>query len=346
LITKLEDSNRAFAEKFQKIYKEMTGIENPEDFSPPKHLSDIKLNKVYHFGGNIAENTEQKSKCFTVENSFLEIKFVSKCLSILATNKPVKSVNIDLAKWRETERLIFRIEHFKFNEEDLATLSLILRNLENIKTIEIFNGNQHNIQEGELNRLLSVLYYRPQNIRDVTMDFVVSQVGDQTLYFLAEMVFPKMQKLQKLSLNLIGTKVSNQGVIALAGSLGQVAKNLISCELYLSRLTVSEESLVQLFVPMPKVKNFQLDLGRTMMSDQGLEMFVNNTLSSMRQVESFLMWLDFSKVEDDALKKLIIGLVSLNTLKNFDVFLDGTMVSEALKVRIAEIKKDFEIKSR
>jgi len=190
------------------------------------------------------------------------------------------------------------------------------------------------------------LYYRPQNIRDVTMDFVVSQVGDQTLYFLAEMVFPKMQKLQKLSLNLIGTKVSDQGVTALAGSLGQVAKNLISCELYLSRLTVSEESLVQLFVPMPKVKNFQLDLGRTMMSDQGLEMFVNNTLSSMRQVESFLMWLDFSKVEDDALKKLIIGLVSLNTLKNFDVFLDGTMVSEALKVRIAEIKKDFEIKSR
>ena len=58
------------------------------------------------------------------------------------------------------------------------------------------------------------------------------------------------------------------------------------------------------------------------------------------------MWLDHSKVEDDALKQVIMRLVSVHTLKNFDVFLDGTEVSDALKMRIAEIKKDFEIKSR
>jgi len=335
MINRLEDSNRAFAEKFKKIYKEMTGIENPEDFSP-KPLSDIKL-KPFHFGGNISENTDKSTNCLKVESSFMEIKYVSKCLSILATNKPAKTTSIDLGKWRETERLIFRIENFKLNEQDLETLSLILKSLENVKTIEIFNGNQHNLLESELNGLLSVLFNKPQNLLNLTLDFVVSQVGDQTLYFLAEKVFSNMQNLQKLSLNLIGTKVSNYGMQSLGRCLEHVAQNLVTCELYLSRLGVSEESLVQLFVPMPKVKHFQLDIGRTLISDEGMEIFVNNTLSSMKTLESFLMWLDHSKVEDDALKKVIMGLVSVNTLKNFDVFLDGTGVSEALKMRIAEI---------
>jgi len=125
-----------------------------------------------------------------------------------------------------------------------------------------------------------------------------------------------MSKLTSFGLDLSFTRISKRTLECFIRNNLDSLKNLATFKLFLRDVNLGDEVVSQLFTPMPNIKNFQLSLGHTKITDKALGMFTRNTLMTMKNLENLELYLWKNEISESSLLALSESIpVSVKTIK-------------------------------
>jgi len=226
--------------------------------------------------------------------------------------------------------------------------------------------SKKNISEGHLVALFSIIFSKPQNLREIEINFLESNIGDEAMIYLFEKVLHNVSALKVLNLNIYGTLITDEAIRAFAREALPNMKALDFFSFYSGNTNICQDSIGELFNSLPNLSKFELGCSSTNFGDRALGLFVENCLLSMTNLKKLKLRLWKTHVTDEGAAKLFSNLPDLKTftfdlgsnsitdesvkiltenkflnmpsLKNFKLYLYDTKVSDQTMSKIYEFK--------
>jgi len=294
-------------------------------------------------------------------------------LEITSTSGIPEGVSIPVKDWIDIKTMTFQLNtetKFSLDKENLKALCFIRSKLTRLETVHILAKDQHQLPEDLFISLFSVFSWKPQHLKSIRLDLGNTNIGDQSLLFLSEKIFSKLSSPISLSIFLPQTNITDRGLNALAKVFVPFAGGLQRFEIGLSGTSITEESLLPLFVSMPSVETFSLLLESIKLSPECLEALNVNTLASLERLTSLKINLRKTCIGDNEVKRVLesipnvqgitellvnvsgnnitdgaiqgfvdIRIPSMENLKKLDLFLSQTMISKEIKGEVESHRK-------
>src|SRR5262249_16192202 len=134
---------------------------------------------------------------------------------------------------------------------------------------------------------------------------------------------PKIPSLKTLKLHLEGSLITDQFMKVFSKSIPSIMKELETFQLGLWNTEISSKEVASLFVEMKKIKYFWIDL--IDMIDYHFQKFLDNTLTSIQDLEYLTLGLSSTKVTDESIIQLF---KKMKNIKYFQLNLNDTTVTD------------------
>jgi len=138
-------------------------------------------------------------------------------------------------------------------------------------------------------------------------------------------LFTNMENVSTYTLELGGTRITDQSIEVFARNTLNTMRNLQSLQLGLYNTEVSDQSISKLFIDMRHIKTFSLNLGNTKVTDNSLRAFAKYTAPSMTQLENFQLYLYNTQVSDQSIAHIFRNMDNVVT---FLLDLDNTKITD------------------
>jgi len=273
------------------------------------------------------------------------------------------------------EDLYFKELQYDFKECRLQNEDKRFIGYVSTKYLKYINGIKFFMQDGKISdeSLLSVyptIFWNIEDLKRIEANFRnCSIISDKSIIPLVQNHFFKIKSLNYLSLTLNHTKISPKSVKCLAKLLKKNCDTLVEVKLYFYNTSVTDDSICELFTSMPNIKTLVLSLTYTEISDRVLDSLVENELKHQNILETIELYLGQTQITDRGLinllehlpllKTLKLGLectkvtddivsflntclpVEMKSLKELNILISETSVSQKGQDQLLEIKKKF-----
>jgi len=305
-ITKLKAIVSEIKGPYHDLQKNLSGFELPFDFETDD--------------GMLENYTSQKSLSVL---SIFEVNVTegSSCLEIVAKKGERKNVTVQKVDWSNISDVKLVFEQSSLKNEDRCLLRYVWKNLEKLNKLTV-KFLPEGTNDGGLLELLPLLFWRAKEIEEIEMDFAQCNLTSQSIVPLCTLFVTQMSKLTSFGLDLSSTRISKRTLECfIRNNLGSL-KNLVTFKLFLKDVNLGDEVVGKLFGPMPNIKNFQLSLENTKITEKSLEKLGQTTLSSLETLQ-----LSFGKNEISE-RSLLDLAVNPFGLKVFKLDLEDLDVSD------------------
>lgn len=177
------------------------------------------------------------------------------------------------------------------------------------------------VTDNDIAKLAQGSLYHSHNLQSLMVYLSYTQVTDQSTLLLLK----QFQNLRKLCIELDSTKITSKSLEFLGRDYLPNMKLLEHFELSVSDCGLGDADIALICVPMEKMKELYLGLGKNKITDQSLITLVNTTLASARGLERIIICLDNTAVTDTGVSAL--GTV-LHSVTEFILYLRGTNVTD------------------
>jgi len=302
---------------------------------------------------------------FKLKSSF-EFETCNGYFELTSSGNSVRTIIMDNEEWKKMKEVRIKLDRFVLIEEDKVALDYIWNKMELVRCVKIEASFQKTISEEQLVTLLSIIFSKPQNLREIEINFLESNIGDETMVYLFEKILHNVSALKVLSLNVYGTTITDESIRAFAREAIPNMKALEFFSFYSGNTNICQDSVAELFISLPNLSKFELGCSSTNFGDQALNLFVKNSLVSMTNLKKLKLRLWKTQVTDDGAANLFSNLPDLKaftfdlgsnsitdesvkiltenkllnmpSLKNFKLYLYDTKVSEQTMSKVYEIK--------
>ena len=168
-----------------------------------------------------------------------------------------------------------------------------------------------------------------KNLYNFEIDLGNTPVTDKGI----NQLFVEMPQAKSFNLNFRGTKITDDGIKALAQRTLASVDNLQSFELYISETQVSDRGLLQIFDNMKHVKKLRLGLGSTKVGRKTLESLGRDGLLKMEALEDLKLFLYRNNIKDEDMTDLCVPNAAI---KSLSLTLQNTKVSDKSIEKFAE----------
>jgi len=289
----------SFLEPISKLKDSVSDIKGPFH-SLQKQLSGFELPIETDDGGILGNYISQKTLSVS---SIFEVSIQGSCLEVVAKKGERKTITLEKAQWDKISNVTLVFEQYNLKDEDSCVLRYIWKNLEKLNKLSV-KFLPEGAKDTVLLELLPLIFWRAKEIEEIDMDFAKCNLTSQSIVPLCNLFISQMSKLTSFGLDLSFTRISKRTVECfIRNNLGSL-KNLVTFKLFLRDVSLGDEVVSQLFTPMPNVKNYQLSLGHTKITDKALEMFTRNTLPTMKTLENLELYLWKNEITESSLLAL------------------------------------------
>ena len=255
---------------------------------------------------------------------FLALENDNKVLKISA-HDPLNNTDSSTIGWeqlKEVKQVDLRFSKNKDSAEIMQELGTMWTHLTQVSGVKVsFEGKD--IDGVSLFDFCSSDFWATKDINSFAFELKHYSGDELPLLKLLNDVLPKMTELRKISLCLDKTKLSDESFEAFGKNMTAIAPHLETFSLSLHSTVLSDASLIKVFKPMENLKNFEMDLSSTNITDKAIEMFNKQTLNSMKNLQTFKMNLSSTSVTNQSVSHLFIDMknvrVFLLSLANTDV---------------------------
>lgn len=207
---------------------------------------------------------------------------------------------------------------------DQSIITLIFEVLPKLRRIQSINLNLNftKITDQTIKTFAEYLSTVSNQLENFQLGLYNTDVTDESV----SLLFMAMGRVREFSLELGHTKITDESIEIFAKKTLLTMKWLESFKLYLYDTAVTDNSIIQLFTNMENVTSYTLELGGTKITDQTIEVFSRNTLSTMRNIQNLQLGLYNTEVSDQSVSKLFI---EMRNLKTFSLNLGNTKVTDS-----------------
>jgi len=278
---------------------------------------------------NIPEDLTQ----ILIQDVELQIAEDSGVLKIQASDKP-QSFTFDKAHLEQIKSLHFDISmnsvrDFKINEKTLPSISLLLKFLTNVKSVNIhLESNSYEGQKDQLlGQLLSNIFSQLQTLEEIDINIKNTFIEGQSLIFFIERLLPRYKTLKSFSCHFNHSNKTNRTLRILSNANLSNYPHLEKLHLTFEESSLCEEDFIQFFSQISHVKDLQIRFANTSLTDQALEYFSMKILPSLDQLESLDLRLSKNKITDISVQKLLANIP--NSITNLNIRLNQNNITDA-----------------
>ena len=354
------------------IFVPMPGIKTlylnlTETATGNKTLEALSKNSLAHAQGlesfavhlSTTKVTDQGAvKLFVNMQSIKE--FVLDLSNTKITNKAVKSLGVNgIARMKSLTLFELRLDNTGITDN---SVSGIWSPMEGVKKFVLYLDSTE-ITDKSIGAFVKNTLDSMKGLETLEVYISGTEVSDKS----AIQLFSSVPSVRELIVDLNDTKITNKTLEVLGKDTLPRMEALESFELVLYDTGVTDEGVVQIFVPMESVKRYVLHLDSTEITDESLEAFAKNTLPKMKAMEEFEIHLFDTRVTDagvrlmlggmEGLSRLILDLDStdvtdeigeefirdllpnMKSLREFEIDLSNTQVSEKVQEEINLVKE-------
>jgi len=249
---------------------------------------------------------------------------------------------INLELWQNTNTLSFKIEsNLELNLEDIKTLCFIRNRLNKVSFIEISAEGEKNLPSDRMINLLEVLFYKCQDLKGVDIKLLRLLFEEEIIIFLAENILPRIKHLELLNISLFESEVTDKALQVLTKGISSASQSLQTLCFNVSDGGIPEGALLPLFVPMPNIVNYALQINNlSKLSDCALLAFIGKTFVSMKKIKSLNLALGNTKITEASIQRLLDVMSGvMGNMQEFSIDLKGTEVSQEIFEQFKEEMK-------
>jgi len=183
---------------------------------------------------------------------------------------------------------------------------------------------------------VSKLFTLMENLKSLTVDLGSTDISDKGLVDLANLTLPSLKQLEELKINLSRTNITDEVMKQL--SLNVKKLQVFMLNLHNTNITnqTIEALTKNIFSKFDKISSFDLRLGETKVTDEGIIQLYKN----LKNVEHFMLKLQNTVITDKSIDNLFkIFLPAMLNLKEWDVDVAGTKVSRKCANQLSKIKE-------
>ena len=233
-------------------------------------------------------------------------------------------VSITERQLQKITKLSLNFNESEFSPNLVPSVSYILRNAENLRSIRIdFSNTQVSSQE-ILSICLPMTGYA-KRINEFELLLESCNIDDNSIEGLLVDVVSQMVELKTLVFNLSKTKTTNKTINTLTNHVLLQTKKLNSLAIDLRYTEINDVGLSYLKVSNENLLRFVLHLDFTAITDVGIKKFTENNLEDFHCLESFELRLQGTNITDDGINQLISYI---NPRKHFSLHLQSTNITD------------------
>ena len=189
-----------------------------------------------------------------------------------------------------------------------AIAEFALKNKPALESLRLFIANTP-LTNVELTNFFHKIYPCVEKLKTFSLCLSkLPSLDDATLIVFSKVLLEKMPNLESFSLQVGGTKVSNEGLNLFSSSLSKVTKNMKFFELYIDSTRVTDTGLKilaeKVLPDMSKLESLSLYFTHLQVTDVGIGRILNSLPRLIRHLKSLDLSLYDTKITNESLKVL------------------------------------------
>jgi len=327
----LENSRRTISAlqlPSQEVVKELYSVQEGR-----QKLSERELSKIYQ-------------ECRTLKFfSYFDVKKTSEGLEISMWPYEPKQIEVNDGDFKSVEAIDIKLGRYDLLMKELMPniLTYIFRSgLEKLTSLEVsFDSKEFN--RNSVAWLANIVSRSVQSLKSLSLDLEKCNVHDQPLGSLCNLVFSKMKNLKDFYLYLNSSQVNNSDLQNLLNSIKPFQKNFECFALGLADNNFTDTEIFQVFQviqSMDGLKNLQLILWGTKITDRSLEVLGENLLPRLKALDSFTLSVSKCQISDRGVLSIF---KNLRGLKKLELYLSNTQITDKTVDELTrEVKRRLE----
>jgi len=252
--------------------------------------------------------------------SYFDVKNVSEYLEISAIRPQPKVIEINLDDSQAVQKVIIKLGRYDtlLKEPNQNSLSYILYRLENISNLHV-NFDPKGFNNDSLLWLANTINNHFGHLRQISLNFATCKLNEKSIQVLCHNVLSKMANLHTCWLNFASTGIHGRDIEVLANSLQFFRSKLEAFAIGLDNNdNITDDviiQLLQLVKNMHALKDLQLFLSKTQITDKGLQYFGEKILPNLKALKSLTFWMDSKKISEKGIWSILKHLPNLKKLQ-------------------------------
>jgi len=243
-----------------------------------------------------------------------------------------KEIKVNHYDFQEIEKVFIQFKRYDMlrQEPQRGVISYILHGLKRFTSLDV-SFTPNGFHKTSLMWFGCVISDHLGDLRSFDLDLEKCKFSRESMQILYENVFSKMNNVQNFYLNCKSSKVNNDDLRILAKSLKVFNKNLEFFALGLAKNDIDDDGINQVFEnikSMEALKDLQLILLRTRITDLSLEIFGAETLPYLQSLDSLTLCLKKNGISDRGVLSILKSLPSLKNLKRLELYLSDTLITD------------------
>jgi len=275
------------------------------------------------------------------QNSMIsfEINKTSQGLKISIGDNKLKQAELNTDDFKEIETVEIHLKRYSRSMEETNSSDLrhIFSKLEKLTSLEVC-FDPEGFEKRSLRWLESIIYEKIQNLTSLCFDLDKCAIQWQRFRILCDLVFSKTRNLQRFFLHLNSSGVTKNDLTALIDSLNPFHRNLECFTLGLANNRVTDDEIEKVFEmiqSMKALKDLQLILSRTSITNKSLKKFGESVLPHLQALDSFELCVKKTSVSN---KGILPILRNLPNLKRLELYLSDTRITnKAVNVFLEDV---------
>lgn len=157
-------------------------------------------------------------------------------------------------------------------------------------------------------KLFKLLFCRIEHLTALMISFERCKISDEAILFFCSDILPKAISLRYLTLKLGSTRITDQSLFVLEKSLFSLRKNLKGFILKVDDTEITDEGIEKIFNVIERVKELELCLRGTQITDRSLKVLGNNLMPSMKNLERFTLIATKTKITMEGVNAIFTGI--------------------------------------
>jgi len=327
LITQLDKFKDSFDEK-------IFGI-SEIDF-PRKEFMSSASSFFELYSKNSPSKAENLDPNVLKTKSRLVLKRTDDLLEIIVEphNPQEIEINLEELKLVTKAKVVLNSDHLqkkkKQNQPDCAddrTLFYIFCKLGYLTSIEIETLPQI-VKDQMLSYVFPLIFWKARELNTIKLNFANSKLSDIGLDVFCSSIIQKCSKLKTLDINVANTKIKSKCLTTLGSKSSFILQGLEHFQLNVQGVkTLNDQHIDQMFVAMPNVKSFCLNLMNSSLGDETVKALGKKALSTMKKVESLAVLLGGSRATENSCSALF-SEASFSHLKELAISLGDLPITD------------------
>jgi len=280
----MEEKSLGVYNKFLKMQKSLEqSLENSKKTVNALQLSSEEVVKEIYSGQeqlSAAELSKIHEKLQTLKFfSYFDVKKTLEGLEVSMWPDQPKQIEVNERDFKEAETLRIKLGRHDLLMKELNPnlLTYIFRSgLEKLTSLKV-SFDPKNFNRHSAVWLANIISGSVQHLKSLSLDFEQCWVSGDPLRNLCHFVFPKMNNLKDFGLYLNSSCINSFDLLNLASFLGPFCKNFERFALGLANNSLTDNDISQIYrmiQGVERLKNLQLNLSETIITDKSLEALV------------------------------------------------------------------------